>query len=287
LFGLIIPDLGDTEIFEPICQGIARSHASSGHALLWAHSEAAVSDRAQQAMELCRQCIARAVSGVFFAPLELDANANDVNRRVLALLKKANIPVVLLDRRPEEPASGLRCDLVGIDNHRAGLLATQHVLEAGAQRVAFASFSHQASSVESRIRGYRDALAKHRRTSAGEMEFRYVRGEAIPIAWKRGRFDAVVCANDKIAGGIMHALLNKGVKIPHDVRIVGIDDVSYASLLPVPLTTVHQPCHDIGEAALRAMLERLDRPQAPARNVLLDCWLVVRQSCGQKPAAIG
>jgi DNA-binding LacI/PurR family transcriptional regulator len=63
---------------------------------------------------------------------------------------------------------------------------------------------------------------------------------------------------------------------------VGIDDVAYASLLPVPLTTVHQPCHDIGEAALHAMLERLDRPKAPARNVLLDCWLVVRESCGSK-----
>ena len=116
------------------------------------------------------------------------------------------------------------------------------------------------------------------------MVFPYARGEALPIVWKKGRFDALVCANDKIAGGVMHALLNQGVRIPEDVRIVGIDDVAYASLLPVPLTTVHQPCHDIGESALDAMLERLDRPKAPARNVLLDCWLVVRESCGHAKA---
>jgi DNA-binding LacI/PurR family transcriptional regulator len=62
--------------------------------------------------------------------------------------------------------------------------------------------------------------------------------------------------------------------------LVGIDDVSYAELLPVPLTTVHQPCRDIGETALRVMLERLDRPQMAARDVLLDCELIVRESCG-------
>jgi GntR family transcriptional regulator of arabinose operon len=59
--------------------------------------------------------------------------------------------------------------------------------------------------------------------------------------------------------------------------------VAYASLLPVPLTTVHQPCRDIGETALRVMLDRLDRPKMPARDVLLDCALVIRQSCGAMP----
>ena len=81
----------------------------------------------------------------------------------------------------------------------------------------------------------------------------------------------------------MQTLLGQGVRIPRDVRIVGIDDVNYASLLPVPLTTVHQPCREIGEAALRVMLERLARPKMAARDVLLDCTLVVRESCGGKP----
>ena len=93
--------------------------------------------------------------------------------------------------------------------------------------------------------------------------------------------DAFVCANDRIAGYFMHALLGQGIRIPNDVRLVGIDDVSYAGLLPVPLTTVHQPCREIGEAALRLMLERIDRPKMAARNVLLDGSLVIRRSCGR------
>jgi DNA-binding LacI/PurR family transcriptional regulator len=94
--------------------------------------------------------------------------------------------------------------------------------------------------------------------------------------------DAFVCANDRVAGRLMHTLLTAGLRIPRDIRIVGIEDVNYAALLPVPLTTVHQPCRDIGEAALRVMLERLDRPRMPARDVLLECTLVIRESCGAK-----
>jgi GntR family transcriptional regulator of arabinose operon len=94
--------------------------------------------------------------------------------------------------------------------------------------------------------------------------------------------EAFVCANDRVAGRWMQTLLEEGVRVPREVRIVGIDDVNYASLLPVPLTTVHQPCREIGETALRVMLERLERPKMAARDVLLDCTLVIRKSCGAK-----
>jgi GntR family transcriptional regulator, arabinose operon transcriptional repressor len=95
---------------------------------------------------------------------------------------------------------------------------------------------------------------------------------------------AFVCANDRTAGHLVHSLIALGHRIPEDVRIGGIDDVEYASLLPVPLTTIHQPCREIGQVAMAAMLERVARPETPVREVLLDCKLVVRQSCG---AALG
>src|SRR5258707_5113395 len=102
LFGLIIPDLGSTEIFEPICEGIANAPDAAGHALLWPQGSGL--DKGEQALQMAEQCVARKVSGVFFAPLEMMANSTEVNRRVLGALKKAGIPVVLLDRRPEDAA---------------------------------------------------------------------------------------------------------------------------------------------------------------------------------------
>ena len=64
------------------------------------------------------------------------------------------------------------------------------------------------------------------------------------------------------------------------IKIIGIDDVRYARLLPVPLTTERQPCKDLGRLALAVMLDRIANPDLPARDVLLGCQLIVRQSCG-------
>ena len=78
----------------------------------------------------------------------------------------------------------------------------------------------------------------------------------------------------------MHSILALGYAVPRDVRLVGIDDVDYASLLPVPLTTFRQPTRQIGAAALAAMLDRVAGADLPTRDILLHGSLVVRRSCG-------
>jgi GntR family transcriptional regulator of arabinose operon len=274
LFGLVIPNLGETEIFEPICQGIAASPDARGHALLWAHAPSACS-REDQAVELARQSIARGVAGVFFAPLEFSAESVEVNMRVMKLLRDAGIAVVLLDRHTGESGARRACDLVGIDNRRAGYLAAEHLLRTGAHRPGFVRIEGQANTVKERVRGYRDALAEFDVKPA-------VFTMHAQRPWDGGAAtrlcDSFVCANDRIAGRCMQALAADGWRVPRDIRIVGIDDVNYASLLPVPLTTVRQPCREIGETAMRVMLDRLAHPKMPARDILLDCTLVVRES---------
>jgi hypothetical protein len=94
--------------------------------------------------------------------------------------------------------------------------------------------------------------------------------------------DAIACANDRTAGHVMHSLIGLNYQIPKDVRIIGFDDIQYANLLPISLTTIHQPCHDMGIVAAAAMLERVATPDIPTREMLLDCRLVVRDSCGAR-----
>jgi GntR family transcriptional regulator of arabinose operon len=65
-----------------------------------------------------------------------------------------------------------------------------------------------------------------------------------------------------------------------------VDDVDYAAWLPVPLTTMRQPVQQIGEAAMAAMLERRSHPTRPARDIFVQCTLVVRQSCGATARAV-
>jgi DNA-binding LacI/PurR family transcriptional regulator len=92
--------------------------------------------------------------------------------------------------------------------------------------------------------------------------------------------EAIVCANDWTAARLMRTVLDLGYRVPQNVRLVGIDDLEYASLLPVPLTTLRQPTREMGAAAFAAMLDRVTRPDLPVRDILLQTELIVRQSCG-------
>ena len=89
-----------------------------------------------------------------------------------------------------------------------------------------------------------------------------------------------MAANDRTAARLMHTLIDLGYSLPRDVRLVGIDDLEYASLLPVPLTTFRQPTRELGAAALSAMLDRMASQDLPTRDILLQGTLVVRRSSG-------
>jgi len=280
-FGLLIPDLGETEVFEPICQGMMASPLAREHALLWG-SPNGDRTKAGRALRLCRQYIDRGVSGVFFAPLELMADKDDVNRTIADALDEARIPVVLLDRTVVPYPRRGHHDLVGIDNRRAGYVITEHLLRLRCWRIAFVGEPNSAATVDAREAGYREALYTADAPVDRSLVHRLDPDEASAVRAMMAatRPEAIVCANDRTAGRLMHTLRALDYVVPRDVRLVGIDDVPYASLLPVPLTTLRQPTRQIGEAALATMLERVVQPDLPPRDILLHCELVVRESCG-------
>ena len=259
LFGLFIPELGTTEIFDPIYRGIAGSPHLGRHGLLWGSTAA--------------EFVERKVAGVFFAPLERGSDAPAANLEIVAQLEAARIPIVLLDRCYLPYPRRSKHDLVGIDNRRAGYLAAEYLLRAGAARVHFLALAGGAPTVDARAAGFREAAPQH-----AHLVHRVAAVDAASVGPLLESGDGFVCANDRTAGQFMHVVLAAGWRIPQDIRIAGIDDVEYASLLPVPLTTVHQPCREIGEAAMDAMLARIENPRMLARDILLECRLVIRES---------
>jgi GntR family transcriptional regulator, arabinose operon transcriptional repressor len=281
-FGLLIPDLGDGEIFEPVCRGMARAGESTPQALLWGNVSASAKSKEQQAEELCRYFISRKVSGVFFAPVELTEHKDQVNVRLSQELERAGIPLVMLDRDIYPFPQRSHYDLIGIDNVRAGYQITEQILRAGSRRVGFVSRPGSAPTIQMRIAGYREALWRH--GLAPEANLIAEIDPTDVTEFKRfaevARPDGIVCGNDFTAGQLMHSAIAAGLQIPHDLRMAGFDDVKYAKLLPVPLTTVHQPCSEIGAAAITAMLQRLEKPDLPGRDILLEFRIIVRQSCG-------
>jgi LacI family transcriptional regulator len=136
-------------------------------------------------------------------------------------------------------------------------LALQHVLRGNPQCQLIGSVQG-IFSVRSGEQAGSDLLARHR--------------SALP--------DAVVCANDQMAIGVLRALTAAGVRVPAEVAVVGFDDVYPASLFDPPLSTVHQPMRALGEQACARLLDRIGEPALQPTVDLLPTELVLRASCG-------
>ena len=89
--------------------------------------------------------------------------------------------------------------------------------------------------------------------------------------------DAVFCYNDPTAMGAMEAIIERGLRIPEDIAIVGCGNVRYAAFLRVPLTTIDQQSEEIGERAGQRVLEGMEAKTAPT-TVLLQPSLIIRKS---------
>jgi DNA-binding LacI/PurR family transcriptional regulator len=286
IFGLLIPGLGATEVFEPICAEMARAAQQDGHALLWGaaaqpgEQNGADADKGAIAWELCQRFIRDRVGGVFFAPLELIPNKDSINRHIVSALDEAKLPVVLLDRDYVKYPGRSSHDLVGINNRRVGHTITNHLFEVGCKRQVFVLRTGSASATHARSAGFAEAFITRRVPfdidlihECNPRDIGYIRNM---LATHKP--DGIVCANDVTAGHLLHSLDELGIRVPEDVMIGGIDDVKYAELLRVPLTTVRQPFAAIGDAAYHAMLDRILRPNAAPRHITLGCELVVRAS---------
>jgi len=281
-FGLLIPGLGSTEIFEPICGQLARLAQRQHHTLLWGDFGGKRGDTDPGLIEqVCDSYIRQGVAGVFFAPLELTEDKDRVNRSVISSMEAAGIPIVLLDRDIVAFPLRSRFDLVGIDNRLAGFLITNHLIKLGCRRIDFLSRPDSAPTVMLRIAGYHEALLNsgispdpqwiHSGDPADGKFVQRIVGDGAT---------AIICANDLTAANLMRTLDTLGYPVPQKTRVAGFDDVRYAELLRPSLTTIHQPCVDIGTIAMQVMLERIENPTFPPRDILAQPTLIVRQSCG-------
>jgi GntR family transcriptional regulator, arabinose operon transcriptional repressor len=231
--------------------------------------------------QVCTSYVRQTVAGVFFAPLELAEDKDRINQSVITALEAAGIPIVLLDRDIVAFPQRSRFDLVGIDNRRAGFLIAEHLIRLGCRRIDFLARPGSAPTVMLRIAGYREALLSAEITpdpqwvhSGEPTDEKFVQGIVAAGA------TAIICANDLTAANLMRTLDTLGCPVPQEIRVVGFDDVRYAELLRPSLTTIHQPCADIGAIAMQVMLERIENPTFPPRDILAQPTLIVRQSCG-------
>lgn len=285
VLGLLVPGLSNTEIFHIICGEIASLARVHEYGLLWGGSTSPQLDAdasLKHAEEICKQFVERKISGVFFAPAELQPKQEEANFKLAESLREAGITVVLIDRDLVPFPKRSDFDLVGMDHLAAGYTIAEHLIKLGCRKILFACRPLSAATVSARIAGVREALAQNRL----EPDPNWVRqGDPKDLKFVRslvsGKLaDAIICANDDTAAMLIRTFESQGIRSPEDIRVVGFDDVKYAMLVSVPLTTIHQPCRDIAYVAFQTMLRRLAEPTLPVQSINLTPSLVVRESCG-------
>jgi sigma-B regulation protein RsbU (phosphoserine phosphatase) len=174
-----------------------------------------------------------------------------------------------------------------VDNTTGMRAVIGHLIEVhGRRRIAFIRGPSENEEAERRFAVYREVLADHGVPFAAALvlpgNFNRVSGaEAIAVLCdeRRTSFDALVGANDNMVLGAMHVLHQRRIRVPHEVAVVGFDDVEEARFASVPLTTVRQPLYEQGRAAAAILLARCRGLAVPEQHVL-DTEVVLRQSCG-------
>ena len=198
-----------------------------------------------------------------------------------AALDRRKVPFVVVDGVNHPPVD---VPSVGTTDWAGGYSATQHLIELGHRRIAAIGGPEHLLCTRARVAGYRAALEGAGLSLASELvryaEFRHDGGlrAARSLLELTDPPTAVFAGNDEQATGVLEAVRQRELQVPGDVSVVGFDDLRFAEWTAPPLTTVRQPLHEMGAAAMRTLLQLVggQRPDVP--RIELATRLVVRQS---------
>ena len=216
------------------------------------------------------------VFGLLVSPI-----GDDLSR--LSALQQRGTPVVLVDR----DGSGTGFDSVAVDDIAGARLAVGHLLETGRRRIAFVGGPAELRQVRDRRAGayeavdlVGDAVLEVIDTPALTVLAGRAVGESLRDRPPSRRPDAVFCANDLLAIGVLQALtLMVGLRVPGDIALIGYDDIDFASSAVVPLSSIRQPTARIGATALDLLIDAAEDPaNHRPEHVVFQPELVIRAS---------
>jgi len=276
LLGFVLRDMS-SPFFSLVAHAAQQRADAAGYGLLFASS----SNRSDREEEQIRRLQALGVQGLIVVSMNRTYRLSEP----LRALHDADFPYVMVSY-----TEGDDVPFIGADLARCGLLATEHLISLGHRRIGYVIDQFGSALGELRGRGYRQAMEAHALPIDSAFQFQYpLEGEwndyesgyalGEHVAGLTKRPDAMFVFNDIGALGFEDALLDRGVRVPDDVAVVGMDDIEMGPRARVPLTTVRQPADRIGARAVETLLERLRGERPPTRQIFAP-ELIVRASCG-------
>ena len=269
IVGVVISDI-QNPFFTTLVEGIESTLQENRYLLLLGNSSENP-DRERQHLDTF---LSEHVSGVIFTSTG-DDSSNYEKFRI------AGIPLVAVDRKP----SNFDVDLVQLENEKASFEAVNHFITEGHQRIGLIAGPSSISTGSERCAGYQRALLSAGLPIDQELirigNFRQDGGYRSMEALLNltDPPSAVLVSNNLMTLGALQMIHERCLNIPDQISLIGFDDMAWASSLRPALTVVAQPVYEMGIAAARLLLARIQNPTGPIQHVSFETKLIIRASC--------
>lgn len=272
--GYFVSDIGNP-VYVEMMAAVEAVTSAAGYRLL-----VTVTREAEDAVDLVRGLDRGYVDGVLLSPIR-------VSDELAAAVARSNVPITVLGSMPED----VDVDLVRPDSARGVRLAVEHLAGLGRRRIVFVNGPSDTIPGTVRVQAFRDAVARDADLEASVVEaedFTPAAGLQVGrelLGRNRLEVDAVVTANDLLAVGILHSAAERGVSVPDDLAVVGMDDIDLAAMFRPTLTSVNLGAGRRGKLAAEMLLARLENPGCPTSRTVVAPSLSVRASTVPPEAA--
>ena len=272
--GVIIKDI-NYPFYTSIVSGIKENANDKGYSVIITSSE----NNHESEKRFSHLFSTKDIKGAIIAPIV--EGTSEIEH--LFKLKMINYPFVLL-----EDVKGIQANVVAINNIQAIKKAVKYLIDNGHTKIVHFAGPEHSSHTQERIEGFRYAFSERTLVFKKDM--------IVPIGSKEDESyentikyfktlnkedypTAIVCFNDQQALGVMMALRDLQIKVPDDISIVGNDDISYAKIYPVPLTTIRAPQQEIGRKAAEILIRNIESPKTiENERIVLETEFVIRES---------
>lgn len=267
--GIIIPDIS-SQIYPEVVRGAEDVANIYNYNIMLCNTDLDP-DKEMEYLHVLKE---KMVDGVLYMSNSLEPN-------IIEVLNELQIPTVLVETRDMDNVF----PSVTIDNDQAAYDAVTYLIKKGDKKIAYIGSHEDALNASAmRFKGYKRALAENgmelneKIVSFGGLKAQdgY---EAVNGMFGDNEFDAVFCASDEIAMGVINALREKNIEVPKNVDVVGFDNIYSSSIFYPKLTTVAQPTYDMGSVGMRMLIKIINKQKLEIEHYVLAHTIVERDSC--------
>jgi len=272
--GIIIKDLS-YPFYTSIAMGVKEYASGKGYSVIVTSSD----DDHECEKKLSHLFSTKDIKGTIIAPIV--EGAAEIEH--LFKLKMINYPFVLL-----ENVKGIQANVVAIDNLKAIKKAVKYLIDSGHKKIVHFAGPPSSSHTLERIEGFRHAFSESTLVFNDDMiipigsHYEECFNKTIEYFKNKNREDyptAIVCFNDLQSLAVMTVLRELNIKVPDEISIIGNDDIYYAKIYPIPLTTIRAPKQEIGRKAAEILIRNIESSTLlPVERIVLDTEFIIRES---------